>query len=144
MAANRIVLIESGKNQYDELVAAGAIKPGHLVEQGSAGTIVVHGTAGGKCKTLIATEDSLQGKTITQAYASGDVVRVHKGLSGDHVYLRVPASAPAIVIGDNLVGDGTGCVIKIVTSTHHIFGEALEAVDNSAGGSEAFIKVRLI
>lgn len=141
MAANRIV-VKHEAVVYEEAIASGILKPGHHIKLDTDGKVLKHATAGGKDSLMVAIEDSLQGKTITDAYAVGDLVRYEMLKHGDVFYGRVPAAAPAIVIGDSLVADGTGCFIKLVTSTHHIYAEAIEALDNSAGGAEAFLKMK--
>jgi len=61
---------------------------------------------------------------------------------GEEVHALVAAAAPAIAIGDALESAGDGTVRKVVAraattsaQTNSIIGIALEAVDNSGGGT---------
>lgn len=109
---NRIALICAVRGLHEEAVAIGACKPGHILATDSDGKVLKHATAGGYCERRIAEEDALQGKVITDAYAVGDVVSILPGLPGDLVLLRLPAAATAVVIGDVLISNGDGCVVK--------------------------------
>lgn len=103
------------EHYHEDPAGAAGIKPGHLLEfYNNAGTrtVRVYSTPGGRTPVMVAIEDSLQGYTITDAYASGDPVRYIICETGDEIQARVPAGAPAIVIGDRLSMDGTGCLVK--------------------------------
>ena len=159
MSANRIEIRCLVPGMYDERRAAGAMKPGHVVQVNSAGAVVVHATLGIPGERLVVKEDALQGKTVADAYASGDLVPLIQGLPNDVLQLRVAAAAPAIVIGDKLTlaADGTvkkrtvtgdtytdaGAGASTFAQEQAVFAIADEAVDNSAGASEVFIKARL-
>jgi hypothetical protein len=138
--SNTILL--KGRGIRKEAVAGGAITPGHLLTLDAAGELIVHATAGGYAAPLFAVENDLEGKTIDDAYAADDFVQAEYMWQGFEVYALVPASAAAIVIGDLLesVGDGT---LKIL-ATGVAVAQALEAVDNSVGGTPARIKVVII
>jgi len=111
---NRIVL--KSANRHDEGVAAAALYPGHVVEKTSASTspaTVQKQTSYGKTgERLIAVEDALQGKTTTQAFATGDIVPLLMADPGDLALLRLPAAAAAVTKGDKLLLNGDGCVVK--------------------------------
>lgn len=62
--------------------------------------------------------------------------------TGDVVHGRVPASASAIVKGDRVELVTGGVVQKLASGV--ACGIAEEAVDNSAGGSEAFLAWRAL
>jgi hypothetical protein len=144
-----------GRGLRREAPAGGAITPGHLVAYNSSGNLVVHGTAGAKTRPLFAVENELLGKGINDAYAVNDLVQAEELHVGD-VYALLPAAAAAIVIGDKLTSNGDGTLKKAtaasqsgttpftVTFADHIIAEALEAVDNSGGGTPVRIKVAVI
>lgn len=134
-----ILLKGENERRHEERLAAGTIKPGHLIKR-SGESVVVHATAGGAGAVHIAKEDGLRGKTINDAYSSGDLVPYHMAQKGDRVYVRVPASATAIVSGNPLTSTGDGS-FKLATGGDVIYGDAAEAVDNSAGIVEAFIRM---
>lgn len=131
-----------GTGQVKEANAGGAITPGHLVLRGSAGTLTVAGAAA-EVPMLVAYEQNYMGKDIDTAYASGERVPFIVAQPGEELYMLVPAAAAAIVVGDLLQAGAGGTVIKR-TSTNKIFATALEAVDNSAGGTAVRIKVEAV
>jgi hypothetical protein len=126
--------------RYEEYRAAGAIKPGHCIQRNSDNAVVVQATAKADEERIVAIEQSLLGLDITTAYASGDLVRCVYPQRSHILLLRVAAAASAIVIGDDLEFAGDGTVRKFTDGVK--IGTAEEAVDNSAGGSEAFIRVK--
>jgi hypothetical protein len=153
----------SGNGLVKEGKAGGAITPGHAIKRNSSNEFVVQSTANSKGPKLFAVENTSAGKAISDDYASGDNVVARYAQSGDVIYALVPASAAAIVIGDSLVFDGTGCVIKgtdpVALSTSDTYTDAavntavngaaivataLEAVDNSAGAAEARLKIEVL
>lgn len=139
-----IVLEGELRKRHLEYYAAAALSPGHVLNVTSAGKVQKHGTADQTYAKLIAKEDILyNGRTINDAYATDELVLVHQCSPGDKVYARVPASAVAIVKGDRLKENGAGCLIKSTTAGDPIWGYAEEALDNSAGGAEAFIRCRV-
>ncbi len=141
----------AGNAVIDEaLSAAGsAILPGYLVEELAAGTVQEHSTVADTAQKLIALTNLVTGKTINDAYAAAETVRYGAFHAGQKGFLRLAASAPAIVIGDSLESAGDGTVRKVVTDSatddtqrNSLVAYAIEAVDNSGGGAEVFIKVR--
>jgi hypothetical protein len=126
-----------------EARAAGALKPGHLLQHDASGNVVVHATAGGYAEAMFAKEDSFQGKTIDDAYASGDLVQIHRAQKADEIYAFVPAAAAAIILTDFLTSNGDGTVKKAASTDQRLF-KPLEALDNSGGGSPARLRIRVL
>ena len=131
--------------------SAGGIVPGDLVARNSSGDLIVHGTAAANAAKAFAIENTLAGKGIADAYVQDENVVYGVFNNGAEVYGRVAASAAAIVIGDFLESAGDGTVRKVATSAatadtarSSIVGIALEAVDNSGGGSIVRIKLEVI
>ena len=122
--------------------ASSAINPGHLVEYGGAKELQAQSTAGQDCRRAFALEDDLIGNSVTDAYAADSNVRYGVFNSGAEVLGRVAAAAPAIAKYDQLEATGDGTLRKITTGT--AIAVALEAVDNSGGGSEVFIQVEVL
>lgn len=155
--APRTVLLK-GKDRCEmkELPAGGAITPGHLVQMNSAGKWVVHPTAKGYAAPAFAVEADLIGKGIDDAYASNDNVYTFICAKGAEVNALLAANAAAIVIGDYLESAGDGTLRKLtaqsqsgttpfaVTEGGKPVAQALEAVDNSAVGATARLKVVII
>ena len=143
---------QAGQSVHNEALsaAASAVTPGDLVEELVAGTVQEHGTAAANAQKLFALTNLSNGSDIDAAYAVGETVRYGAFHSGQEVFARVAAAAPAIVIGDVLESAGDGTVRKGVadaaTDTAQrdaVVGYALEAVDNSGGGTVVRIKIRV-
>lgn len=156
MATSNTIFLK-GRGQVKEANAGGAITPGHLLNRNTAGSFVVHAAAGGNASPIFAMEKDYVGKEISVAYASGERVQALYAAPGDEVYALVPASAAAIVVGDFLESNGDGTLKKYVARTvaeggaasyevfdRRIVARAIEAVDNSAGGSAARIRVEVV
>lgn len=133
----------------ERLAGAAGIIPGHLLTEVGA-TVVVHPTAAGNAQKLFALTNLPIGGTIDDAYADATTVRYGTAHSGQPIYALVAASAAAIVVDDALESAGDGTLRKQVTNatptaaeTNAIVGYAIEAVDNSGGGSIARIRVRV-
>lgn len=145
--SNRIVLIGDGRHK--ELVAAAAITPGHLIEVTSAGKFQVHSTEGGYAERCFATEDALQGNTISDAYSTGDQVMGYLALPGDEIYAWLKAGED-IDIGDELISDGDGTLIEngseaSGTTVKQVVAIATEALDLSGSGAVTTrLKVRVL
>lgn len=146
---NVIVLKDSAGSRKEEMVAAAAITPGHLVYENTSGLAAVHATEGGYAERLFAEEDALQGRTIDDDYAASDQVFLHVAMPGDVIYAWLKAGEN-VSIGANLVsaGDGTlideGSVGSGVT-VKQIVGKAVEAKDLSASGAVASrIAIRIL
>lgn len=151
----------------EEYEAAAAITPGMLLEVTSAGKVQKHSGAGKTVAMLIALEDELQGKEITDAYVAGDQVQCWVAGRGDVAYLRLQ-DGQSVVIGDFLESAGNGELRKVSRTPEswesndsqqaksqydqHVVGVALEAQDLSGlEGSESslatnsqYIKVRIM
>ncbi|MCH8327348.1 MAG: hypothetical protein IID15_02330 [Candidatus Marinimicrobia bacterium] len=120
-----------------------------LVEELAAGTVQEHSGAGLNAQKLVALTDTPVGGTIDDAYTVAATVRYGAFNAGQRGFLRLAASASAVVIGKALESDGDGTVRILTTDTatddtqrDSIVAYAVEAVDNSGGGSEVFIEVR--
>lgn len=126
--ADHIVQVEGG-------VAAGAIKPGYLVD--GISSVVAHATAGGVAPKAIALERDEFGtgvdSTYTTAnsgtgspdYAIGDQVKValcHPGVQ----FLGWVASGQVLVENDRLESAGTGAFRKFASGT--ILARVLETI----------------
>jgi hypothetical protein len=147
MASDINTIVLKGMGHHDEGIAGSVIKPGCAVELAAAGDYdeqIVAFAEALKGGLKIAKEDALQGKTITQAYAAGDVVFFYSPLPGDHVHVLVK-SGEDIDIGDNLRVEGTTSGLFIEsggTDTKY----QLEALEDSGGalGANGFIKCRVL
>ena len=137
MATNQIEI--KGQFLAEEALAAGAIKPGHLLQLDSNLKVVVHATEGGYAERAFAKEDALQGKTTADAYASGDQVFYSLAVPGSVVNAMIKAGQN-IAKGDKLIsaGDGTlkeDTAITSGTTLKQIIAYAVETKDLSASGA---------
>lgn len=143
MAENpkRIHLLGSGR--HEEMVAAAAITPGMLLAINSAGKVVPHPSVGGAAERLFALEDALQGRTIANAYASGELVSAVLASPGDVVYAWASPGSN-LIVGDKLQSDGGGRLMESVGPEETV-AVALEPVNLSATGSlPVRIRVRVL
>ncbi len=133
----------------EDVAAAAGILPGHLVEEGAA-NLAVHAGAGLNAQRLFAQKNLTVSGDIDTAYLSGETVSYGAYKTGQEVSALLAASAAAIVRGDALesAGDGTLRIATADAATDTaqrdaIVAYALEAVDNSGGGTVVRIKTRV-
>lgn len=129
--------------------AASAILPGHLVEE-VLGKVQEHSTAAANAQKLFALANIANGGTIDDVYIVGESVRYGAAHAGQEVFALVAASATAITDGIALesAGDGTLRIQTTDSATddtqrNSVVAYAMEAVDNSGGGSAVRIKARV-
>lgn len=117
MAFNKIVL--KGDPRYEEArVSNATLLPGKLAKLHTDGTLRIHALQGGKCEAIFPIEDSLQGKTIADAYAVGALAFYVVAKPGDVIYAFIDAGEN-IAIGAMLQSGGNGN-LEAVTSTNHV------------------------
>jgi len=137
-----IVLSYVNDALYREGKAASTVTPGDFVNKTSSNTIQRNTAAGLSGPLSIAVADRLQGRTIADDYATDDLVTYIYPARGTYVYAFLPAAAAAVVVGDALELSNDGTLVKRTTGA--VVATALEAVDNSAGGSKARIQVEIV
>lgn len=136
------IMLKGDIGMREEAFAASGFKPGNFLVKDVNGKIAKNTLAtGGDTPLMVAVEDSYQGKTITDAYVANEIAFYYEPMVGDLIYARVPAAAPAIVIGDRLQLDNTGCIVKFIAGK--VVAVAEETLDNSAGGAEVFLRIRI-
>lgn len=116
MASNTVLLRTYCGGMRKERLAGGTITPGHLLQLGSANTVVVHANATKHAQKMFALEDELQGKGLTDNYSSGAPVQYNVCLPGEEVNALIKASEN-IAIGDKLESAGDGTLQKMVLSS---------------------------
>lgn len=148
MAVKTISIL--GNSIRKELDAAAAITPGDLLELASATTVQRHSTADGNAQKMFAVENDIFGKGIDDDYAANDRVLYGVFERGAEVYGRVAAGTAAITVGAALSSNADGTLKPVAASASTtqaqrdgIVAYALEAVDNSGGGSAVRIKVEV-
>ncbi len=147
MAIKRIIV--RGTPVRHEDVAIAAITPGYLLEQLATG-VQKHSGAGLNAEALFAVEREMTGDGIDVDYATADTVLLATCRQGDIVNAVLAASAAAIVEGDVLESDGDGTLRVATTDAatddnqrNAAVAVAEESVDNSGGGTEVRILVRI-
>ena len=149
MATPKTITLK-GDHIRKEAIASAAITPGHLVEFGGAQELQAHGTAAVNARKAFALENDLIGGAIGTAYALNQTVQYGVFPQGAEVYALVAAAATAVTKGAALesAGDGTLRILTTDAATDDtqrdsVVAYALEAVDNSGGGSAARIRVEV-
>lgn len=146
MIEKTIVLRGHDKGHHDEgVLGAGVCTPGMAIELQAAGTFLQQSSAIAtalKKAVKIVKEDALQGRTLLDAYASGERVFYYIPLPGDIINLFVK-SGQNIVVGDNLVVEGTGSGLFIEAAGTEVKFQ-FEALESSGGalGANTHLKAR--
>jgi hypothetical protein len=123
MAKYSIKLQAGPSTKYEERIAAVAtVKPGHLVKPN--GTTVNQCILNAADNTVceVAMEDVLQGKTLTEAYAIGDVVFTMQPQPGDVFQARVAAAT--YTEGQLLKAGANGQLVAVAAATDRVIARA--------------------
>jgi hypothetical protein len=136
----RIVVVGPSQPVYVEADAAEAITPGHVVKQNAAAKAIKNTLADiPDTPILVACENDLFGGDIDTPYAVNDRVLYQHLRSGCEFMGLVAAAGVAIAYDDYIALDAAGGVKKGTAAT--AIGRARTAVDNSAGGTPARVRV---
>ena len=147
----RVVVIGHNEAQYKEAPVAEAITPGHLVAINSSGQMIKHNVAGPAAAAganaqgivRVAVENDIFGKGIDDAWAVNDQGLYQVLDSGCEIMALLAAAAPAVAYNDLVESAGNGTVRK-TTVVANAIGRAVQAVDNSAGGTQARIRIEIL
>lgn len=147
----RVVVIGHNQALYKEAPVAEAITPGHLIALNSSGAMIKHNVAGpaaaaganAQGAVKVAVENDIFGDGIDDAWASGDQGLYQPLDTGCEFMALLAPAATAVAYGDLVESAGNGTVRK-TTITANAIGRAVEAVDNSAGGSPARLRVEVL
>lgn len=130
----------NGEFRHEEGIASGTVSPGMLLERTSATTHTVkaHATEGGYAERAFAVEDALQGNTVDDDYADGDLVSYHLAVPGAEVQALIKAGS-VVSVGEQLISGGDGTLIpngdeSSGTTVKQIIAVATEAIDLSDSG----------
>ena len=147
MTTKRTIKVKKYSDNIIELVASAAITPGMVVEQMSTDFIRAHSTEDGNCLPMIALEDELQGKIISEAYAQNDPVQVWIPARGDEFY-GILASGESVAKAAFLVSNGDGKLkaLPVLASTGDVFttqiiGVATEAINAALADARIIVRV---
>jgi len=141
--ARRVIALMGTPITTEDMVAAAAITPGHLVERTSTGTVQKQTDDAANVAPMFALERDEMGKDIDTAYAAGDTVKVGNFAAGQRVYAFIP-SGQNVTNGDYLTTDTGGRLTKTSVSATVRIAMALESVNNTAGPSDARIRVQIV
>jgi hypothetical protein len=159
---NKILLkTTSGYDVLEALSSStGVLTPGIFVEYDSDSKVKKHSAQGGTAMVVL--ENRAVGGGIDETYSTGQTTYFYATRPGDIINAFVPASAAAIVVGDYLVFDGDGHLIKgdrnanLTAATYstssintaiknnQIVAIAKTAINNSSGTSKARITVQMV
>jgi len=133
-----------GDGRHEEGVADTVITPGMLIALQNESRLIPHDQAGKPAELNFALEDALQGRTIEDDYAEGDLVGYVSCNKGD-VVLAWLADGETVEDGDLLVSNGDGRLAKSGGSDS-VLAVALEAHDltESSNSTAARIRVRVL
>lgn len=128
--------------------AAKTIKPGHLIESTADAvdvygreTMQPHSVALGKGEQVVAIEEFFTGGTIDDLYPAGAVVRFHRCLKGDLMWMLLKIGEN-ILPTDYLESAGDGTLQKLTTGV--ALFKAAEIKDNTSGGLVVRIRARAL
>jgi hypothetical protein len=138
--ANTILL--KGRGTRLERSTSSTITPGMLVDVNSSDQLIPHAGAGAPSIKAWAVENDLEGKEIGDNYVANDYVQSEIMRTGDEVLGFLQAGSAAVVIGDKLEAHSDGSLKKLASGV--AIAQALEALDNSAGGAMARLKMRVL
>ena len=142
-----IVIGHEGSIVHEANASEAGILPGMLVEHvpsgGTAGEFRKNAAAKGP--VLVAEENDMFGGGLNDAYPINAQVRARALKPGAEFLALVAAGNPAIAYGANLMQSSAnpGCVIASSGDALTAF-EAMQGVDNSAGGAAVRIRVRVL
>lgn len=131
--------------RVEKVTASGTtIKPGHFVKVTSAGEINVQATSGGGDAIMLVLEDKYQGDATTgggvdKVYAAGVPAEVEYARAGSLRYVRV-ATSQTLVVGDQLIYNGAGALIKTTGTPVRIVAICEEAITTA---SEQLVLARI-
>jgi hypothetical protein len=150
MGSERAVVVKGGDlTNREEFKSNGAITPGQLLEQDSAGDVKRHATAGGNQSRLFALEDYTWGKDIDDDYADNVQAQCIWARRGD-VINALLADGQNVAIGDKAESAGDGDLQKHAADSgaapvvpESIVGTFIEALDlsDSSGADPASRRV---
>ena len=139
----RIVVIGPSQGQYNERTATEIITPGMLVNPVTTGTVEKNDLVGsGNHIVEVAVENDIFGGGADDNYAIGDTV-LSQILMPGHEFMGLVDAAAAAIAFDAYVTTAAGGFLAVGTVANAI-GKARSAVDNSAGGSPARIRVQVL
>lgn len=139
--AKRVIALLGEPIQTEDWAAAEAITPGQLVNFNGSGLLIKQATASVACASMYAMNRDEMGDDLDVAYAIGDTVKVGCFHGGQRVNAFI-ASGQNIALGAYLESAGGGN-LKVFASGI-VKGQALEAVNNTAGPGASRIRVLVV
>jgi hypothetical protein len=142
MSSNRIHATGPHVFEHGKSAQAG-IKPGMILKLNSNGELIKHITPNGSLgdELLVATEDSLQGDSISDSYADGDIVSYIIPKEGTSFYGLV-ASSSILSIGGRVTANNGGMFVAPGVDII-IFAKMLEG-SGGALGSDTLLLMRAV
>lgn len=136
---NRIDLMYTG--EYEEAVAAAAVRPGEVIALDADGNVIPNGVAGVCYAVLVAIQDQKMGVTVDGTYEIGDRVPYIIPKIGD-VLACLLESGESPDFNEFLTVTASG-TLKVATSTDHRIFQPVEEKAGT-GSADMLIKVRRV
>ena len=124
-------ICQRGEFTAIELPASTTIYPGMLLEETSTGKLQPHSTAGGFGECIVAQEDALQGRIVTDTYAADEPVNAYIYRSGV-ISMALLLAGSNYTVGTKLISDGAGRLKPTTGSPTKHFATVITALDLSA------------
>src|ERR1044072_2857799 len=125
-------ILLKGNPLCKEAKSSGSLIPGHLVALNASGLLIVHCTEGGVAAPAFVREAAFLGRSIDDAYQSGDTVPYFVCRAGDEVYAWLEDGV-SVTVGELLESNGDGSLGPIGAAGAPV-ARALQAV-NTVGGA---------
>jgi len=146
--ANTIIVEQADhRSIIREALALEAFTPGELLERATGG-VQKHSTSGGNSNHIFALENVADAGGIDRDYVATETSRFAYAERGQLINGFVAANAPAIALGDALMSNGDGTLIKTTTpvattETDRVVAYAPAAIDNSAVGTKTRFQIEV-
>lgn len=132
------VLLRGDPIINEERAATEAILPGHLIMHASATTCSKNTANAANVARAFALEREELGKTLTDAYASGDTVKEAVCYPGCRVYALIP-SGQNISVEEYLEADNAGRLV-----THNVGTRLARALEAVIATADTRIRVEIV
>lgn len=145
--AKKVVLKGHSGAQYKEAIVKEAITPGHLVELDPADQTKGQRQVSKLSPVAVAIENHWFGKGLNDPYAVNERLAYQVLQAGAEFQALVAAANPAITAGTLVKANpaASGTVIAIGADEEALaIGKTMAAIDNSAGATQARVRVEVL
>lgn len=145
LSKNQIQIKNFGGVVYEERTAAEAgIKPGMLCMVDTSEDAAKHNEEGGRAECLVAIEDSLQGKTVDDAYTISTPVRLVRFRPGEEFFGLLNAHVN-VAVGEKMCSYGNGLFRSASDSgSYQAYAVAVALEASAAVVTDVLIRMRAL